>query len=257
VYRALDDGSGNPETSPDLTVALAQALPAAAVTGSAARTRLRITNAGQTAVAGAADLGLYLSGDAYLHPDDTLVATLPRKLRLRPGASKTIRLPFTFPQSIAAGNYHLLAWADAAKAVVERNEGNNVAASAGQVALAEAQRDFSVSVTGVAPTPGLVRRGMVTLLLRYDGNVRSGGPLGIELRASSDTTPDDADTLLLRTARRVRMRPGQTKLIRLRVVPTGIAAGAYYVTAAVDTAAAFAETSETNNTATSATTFTV
>ena len=256
VYRALDDGSGNPETSPDLTVALAQALPAAAVTGSKWRTRVRITNSGQTPVSGAADLGLYLSNDAYLHPDDTPVATLPRNLRLRPGASKTITLPFTFPQTITAGNYHLLAWADAAKAVPERNEPNNVGASGGQVALAEAQRDFSVSVSQMTVTPGIRPRGSATLLLRYDGNVPAAGPLAIELRASADTTLDDADTSLATITRRVRMRPGQTKLIRLRFLPAGLGSGTYYVTAAVDTAAAFSETNETNNTATSATTFT-
>ena len=45
------------------------------------------------------------------------------------------------------------------------------------------------------------------------------------------------------------MKPGTSKLIRVRFLPAGLAAGAYYVTGAVDTAGAFAESNETNNTA--------
>ena len=257
TYRALDDGSANPATSPDLTAAFVQPLAASALIGSTARTKVRLTNAGATPITGAADLGLYLSADPYLHPDDPLVVTLPRNLRIRPGAAKTVPVSFRYPEGVAAGAYHLLAWADAGKAVAERNEANNVAVSAAPVTIGPATRDFSVTVSSLGVRPGRVPRGTATLLVRYDGNVPASGMLGFDVRASADTAPDAADPALATFSRRVRMKPGTSKLIRVRFLPQGLGAGSYYVTAAVDTANAFAESNEANNTIVSGTTFAV
>ena len=256
-YRALDDGSANPPDSPDLTAAFVQPLAALALAGSTSRTRVRLTNSGATPVAGAAAVGLYLSTDPYLDPEDPPVATLPRNLRIGPGRSRVVTLPFTFPDTLAAGSYHLIAWADSGKGVSETNEANNVAVSAAPVAVGPPTRDFSATFSNVAVVPGALQRGFATLLLRYDGNVPANGPLGIELRASADPAADGADPVLATITRRVRMKPGTSKLLRVRFLPAGLGAGAYYVTAAVDTANAFAETSESNNTVVSGTTIAV
>ena len=246
TYRALDDGSANPAESPDLTAELLRPLPASAVAGASAKARIRLTNSGPTPVAGATGVDLFISADAYLDPDDVRVGTLPRGPRLRPGASRVVTAGFAFPEA-AAGSYHLLAWADAGRAVTERNEANNVSASTTPVAVGPPWRDFSAQVSKVTDAGGRRRRGVATVLLRYDGNVPVDGSLDIELRASTDAHPDAGDALLASVTKRVRMKPGASRLLRLRFLPTGRGPGANYVTAAVDTGGAFAEADETNN----------
>ena len=252
-YRALDDGSANPPSSPDLSVAFVQQPAASVVTGTTARTRVRVSNAGPATVGAAATTALYLSTDPFLDPDDVQVAALPRTLRVAPGRSRMVPISFTYPEGTAAGSYHLLAWADAAKAVPERDETNNVAASAAPVAVGPASRDFTATISNVAVRQARVQRGTATLLVRYDGNVPAGGTLGIELRASADAAADAADPVVATIARRVRMKPGTSKILRLRFLPQGLGAGSYHLTATVDAANAFVETDETNNTAISAT----
>lgn len=257
TYQAIDDGSTNPPDSPDLTIALVSALPESMLTGSTGRTRVRLTNGGASPLNGVTSVGLYLSTDDFLQPDDPLVAMVPRNLRLKPGASKTIKLSFPLTDTIAAGSYRLLAWADSGKTVAETNEANNVAVGPTAVTIGPAARDFSATFSDVSVRPGRVPRGTATLLLRYDGNVPAGGPLDIELRASADGTPDGSDSILATFSRRVRMKPGTSRILRVRFLPAGLAAGAYYVIAAVDPAGAFAEADESNNTTVSATTIAV
>jgi hypothetical protein len=255
-YHALDDGSANPPDSPDLTIAFAQPIAESALAGTTAKTKVKLTNAGATPLSGAAGVGLFLSPDEFLDPEDPAVATLPKNLVIKPGKSKTISVPFTIPDTIVAGSYRLLAWADPGKAVAEKNEANNVAVS-GAIAVGPATRDFSVAVNAVTLNPGPAKRGLATLLLHYDGNVPANGPLGIELRASADTTPDGSDALVATITRKVKLKPGASKLLKVKFPATSLAAGAYYLTAAVDTVNAFAESNEANNTAVSGTTFTV
>jgi hypothetical protein len=255
-YHALDDGSANPPNSPDLTVTFAQPIAASVLAGTSGKTKVKLTNAGATPVSAASGVALYLSPDEFLDPEDPAVATVPKNLVIKPGKSRTVAVPFTVPDTIVAGSYRLLAWADPQKAVAEKSEANNVAAS-GAVAIGPATRDFSVTVTNAAVKPGPAKRGLATLLLRYDGNVPANGPLGIELRASADATPDESDALVATITRKVKMKPGTTKLLKVKFPATGLAAGAYYLTAAVDTANAFAESNEANNTAVSGTAFNV
>jgi glucose/arabinose dehydrogenase len=255
TYRAVDDGSANPPTNPDLTVAVAGPLPAAAIKGSVAKTKVRVTNAGQTPLAGGVSLGLFLSPDTYLDPEDVLVGTLPKNLKLRPGASKVIALPVTFPASIVDGSYHLLAFADSGKSVAEPNETNNVGASVTPVTLAAPFRDLSVSIGQMAVMPAPTRRGTATLLVRNTGNVAAAGPVGLVLRASSDAAADDSDSLLLQSTKAIKIKAGGSKLIKLRFVPRTLASGTYYVTATVVTAGAIPETDQTNNSAVSGNTF--
>ena len=105
-------------------------------------------------------------------------------------------MKFELPEESPRASYHLLAWADPARPIAERDETNNVAAErrAGRDRAGDA-RFFRDGVGRHDPARAGAPRGMATLLLRYDGNVPAGGALGIELRASSDTTLDGADTV--------------------------------------------------------------
>jgi glucose/arabinose dehydrogenase len=255
TYRAVDDGSANPPANPDLTVAVAGPLPAAAIKGSVLKTKVRVTNAGRTPLAGGVNLGLFLSPDTYLDSEDVMVGTLPKNLKLKPGASKVIALPVTFPASIVDGRYHLLAFADSGKSVAEPDETNNVGASATPVTLAAPFRDLSVSIGQMAVMPAPTRRGTATLLVRNSGNVTAAGAVGLVLRASSDAAADDSDSLLLQSTKTIKIKAGGSKLIKLRFVPRTLASGTYYVTANVVTTGTIPETDQTNNGAVSGNTF--
>jgi len=256
TYTAVDGGSGK-ATDPDLMAAVIQPLPAAAIIGAPGRTRVRITNAGTVPMAGAANIQLHLSSDPYLHPDDPMVVNVPKALRLAPGGSRTFAVPFAYPKGVTPGSYYLLAYADAGKAVAERNEANNVGASTTAATVADPFVDLSVAFTQMGVTVPPIRRGVATLLVRNAGNIPATGIVGITLAASTDATADGSDTTMLTTTRAMRIRPGGSRLIRLRFAPGALAAGTYYVAATIDTANAIAETDENNNTAVSGNTFIV
>lgn len=258
TYQALDDGSTNPSNSPDLKVALMSAVRASVLTGSPGRVRVRVTNGGASPLVGATSMGLYLSADEFLQPDDLMIANVSKSLRLKPGRSKMVPISFTLPDAVAAGAYRLLAWADSGKTVAETDEANNVAVDSTAVTVGPASRDFSATFSDVSVQQRRrVPRGIATLLLRYDGNVPASGPLGVELRASADGTPDGSDAILATFSRRIRMKPGTSRILRVRFLPADLAAGAYYITATVDSGGTFAEVDESNNTTISATTIAV
>ena len=257
TYRALDDGSQNPATSPDLTAAMAGVFPPAAVTGASGRARVRVTNTGATPTTGPITVALYASPDAWLDPEDTAVTSTVRNLNLRPGGSRMMPIRFIYPQ-VVDGSYHLLAYADSLKVSAERNEANNVAVSAAPVTIAPPFVDLSASFTVMGVTPAPSRRGLATLLVRNDGNVPARGLLSVALAASSDQVADSSDLSLGTVTVRMNIRAGGSRLVRLRFVPPATTpAGQYYVTAALDPNNAINERNESNNIAASSNVFTI
>jgi glucose/arabinose dehydrogenase len=256
TYAAVDGGTGNPG-DPDLSAAVVQPLPAATVKGAPGRTRVRVTNTGSAATAaGGVKVVLFVSPDPYLDPEDPPVTSVTKNLRLAPGKSANVAVRFNFPD-VVDGAYYLLAYADADKGVSEHDEANNVAATTAPVTLAAPFVDLSPSLAQVGVKPGPARRGTATLLVRNAGNVPASGFLGVELRASSDTTPDAGDPLLLGVSRPVKLKAGGSKRLRLTfVLPQGLAAGSYYVTAATNLTGAAHDANAGNNAAVSAGTVT-
>ncbi len=110
-YVALDDGSQNPATSPDLTAALLARVPTAAVKGSAGRARVRVVNTGLNPAAGVVTVGLYASPDPFLDPEDTAVTSASRPLNLRPGRGAMVSVGYHYPD-VVDGSYYLVASAD-------------------------------------------------------------------------------------------------------------------------------------------------
>jgi hypothetical protein len=257
TYRALDDGSQNPPDSPDLTATMVGKLPSAALTGAPGRTRIRLSNDGATDVVGDVTIGLFVSPDPWLDEDDTPVADIAKSVRLRPGAAKNIPVRFSFPQ-VVDGSYYVLAWADKSRALPERNEGNNLAASPAATTLAPAFVDLSATLPTMTVSPPPGRRGLATLLVRNGGNVAATGVLSVSLAASSDQVLDAGDVPLNTLSGRIRIKPGGTKRMRLRFGPApGLVSGQYYVIATLDPDNTIAERDEANNTAVSPGTFTV
>ena len=259
-YAAQNDGSQNPPTSPDLTAAV---LPPrrptpSAVAGTPGRAVVRITNGGATAVSAPVGVALAVSPDTFLDPEDPVVNTVTRPLRLAPGRSRNVVVNFAYPDSLENGNYLLLARADAGGAVAEKDETNNVGAAAAPVNVAQPFVDLSGSFQSVRPGRAPVRTVGATLLLRNGGNVPVNGPVTLSLLASADEVADGADVTLATLPRTFRIKPNAARRVNLRLpLPAGLAAGTYRLIARIDSGGTIAESDEANNDVVSGGTFTI
>jgi hypothetical protein len=78
-------------------------------------------------------------------------------------------------------------------------------------------------------------RGRVKVILRNDGSAAAAGPVTITLLASTDAAPSpDVDLPLAQVTRRVRLKPGQTRALPMRVkfaAPAAAAVGNYLLLA--------------------------
>ncbi|MBL9171014.1 MAG: hypothetical protein JNN07_25000, partial [Verrucomicrobiales bacterium] len=81
-------------------------------------------NVGSTTLAGKWEQRVWLSTDAVLDPDDTLLGLFPSNGPLSPGQLISRNTRFTWPT--APGTYYLFARVDATEAVQESNEENNL-----------------------------------------------------------------------------------------------------------------------------------
>ena len=249
---------GGTTGGPDLLVAIAPKplLPTAIVGSNKGKVRLTITNQGDTPVATpvAIQLRAVPTGTTTGAPAD--ITTITRPLRLKAGRSRGLAIPFVYP-SVADGTYNITATIDSTNVVAETDESNNTATSTAPVAIA-------LPVVDLVPTVGSPARGSFTIGRRTsvpitivnNGNVPASGIITIDLFASGDNLIDAGDLPLASVTKKIRLRNGQSRPIRVSfVVPANLTAGEYFVTTNVDSAGVIQESDETNNTAVSSTPF--
>jgi subtilase family serine protease len=192
--------------------------------------------------AGASVTRFYLSTDATLGPGDILLGarTLPPLAPNTHGAGST---ELTLPAA-TAGTYRLLARADAADAVLEVDESNNlapprrltigtdltawVALPAGSSRVAPGDT-FSVEVH-TKNLGGLPARATTTRVFLSADSTLDAGDLPLGDHAVDRLTAGAEDVALLSLA-----------------IPAGVAAGRHHVLVEADAAGVLAETDETNN----------
>ena len=197
-------------------------------------------------------VSLYLSDNPTFDPTDTQLGTQTKALSLKTGKGKSLSFKFTFPASVGNGNYTLIAVVDSNNAILEANEGNNVAAGATPVTLAQPFIDLraTVGTPSGALTPG--GAGNVIVNVINDGNVVLTRPVTIRLNASTDASSDAADPVITTFTKKLVIKPGATKATPIKFnFPAGLTAGTYFITATIDPLGEIAETSKSNNTAAS------
>ena len=86
---------------------------------------IRIRNAGNVAVDAEIVVGLTAISDVTPEPQERPVANIPITVKLKPGQSRTFRLPFTYPLEFERGTYRLVATVDSTNVVPERDDVNN------------------------------------------------------------------------------------------------------------------------------------
>ncbi|MBI4489401.1 MAG: SBBP repeat-containing protein, partial [Deltaproteobacteria bacterium] len=221
-------------------------LPASAFTAPSGSTisLTDVTKNDSSAQATASTTRFYLSADTILDATDVLLGSrvVPA---LSPGASSSASTSLILPAGVA-GNYYIIAQADADNVVAELNEGNNITVASKPIFIG-ADLIVWLDVPGASATlaPGS------TLTLTDTTKNESSSPAGASTTRfylSADTTLDAGDTLLgSRTIPALAagaMNSGSTTI----TIPTGLAGGTYYIIAKADADNAIPEFNENNNT---------
>ncbi len=84
-----------------------------------------VTNAGNVDATGTVDVSATLVAAQGSGLPNVVVTSSPVKLKLKPGASKAVKLNFVVPAGASAGSYTLQATIDSGNVLTESNETNN------------------------------------------------------------------------------------------------------------------------------------
>ena len=97
---------------------------------------IKIRNAGNVAATGDVVVALTAVSDVTPTPSERPVTNIPVTLSLKPGQTRTFRLPFTFPIEFERGIYKMVATIDSANIFPERDETNNRVVSLSEFSFA-------------------------------------------------------------------------------------------------------------------------
>jgi hypothetical protein len=241
------DGGGG-ETGPvTLTPTVAATLPAAVVGGAKAKgvkVSVDVANTGSADLNDSVTINTFVSTDATVDAGDApLAAPLVKKLKLKPGAHKAIKLKVTGFPSVPDGDYFVLAQASAPSA--------NAAASASSTTTVNIAAPF-VDLAGALPAPAKTtltagKKAPVSLSLTNAGNVDATGTINVAL-ALRPAGGGEADVPLPAVPVKLKLKAGTTRPVKLNAVaPVGTAAGTYFLVASIDSTNAITESIEGNN----------
>src|SRR5262245_12693370 len=190
--------------------------------------------------ADATTTSFYLSTNATFDASDTLLGSRAVPA-LGPGASHTASTTVTIPAGTPTGTYYLLARADAADAIGEIAEGNNVASR--QIAIGA---DLVVSAVTAPSTLGVGLPFSVSDTTKNQGtSLAPASTTGFYL--SANTVLDASDTPLgSRDVPALEAGASHTGTVTL-TLPSGVTSGSYYLLIRADAQDAVGESVETNN----------
>ena len=227
---------------PDLVLSALQ-LPSTVAPGSVVSIADTTKNQG-AGITGTSVTRFYLSTNATLDAEDTLLEGSRAVPSLAAGASSSGSTGVTFPANLAVGSYYVIGKADADATVGETNEGNNTSLRSVQIGA-----DLVVSALTV---PASVTAGAAVVVTDTTKNQGTGGagPSTTRFYLSANGSLDSSDTLLSGSRGVAALAVGGSSTGSTSVaIPENVPAGSYFLIAKADADAAVAETSETNNTA--------
>ena len=212
-----------------VSVAIVSSTPASVQDGANGTARVRVTNSQLTRFKGPVSIMLYASTTSSLTGADTLLTTTTAaKLNLKPGASQFVKLKFTYPTSLADGNYFLVASAVASGTGTATAE----AASPAAVAVAKPFVDLATlfGTTPIFVTAGAKDTAIITI--KNIGNVTASGLLGLKLYASTTSSIDTSAQLLATVANhRVALKAGKSVTFKVKFTAPSAAGSTYNIIA--------------------------
>jgi subtilase family serine protease len=190
---------------------------------------------------------LFTSADKTLDAGDATIGTFVQEKSIAPDQFQDLKVTFTYPQ-LQAGGYFVIAQVDSANAVIEQNEGNNVAASIKQVGLSSPFVDLFPTLLPFTGNRSRLGENEVTIKIRNNGNVQASGDITVALTAISDVTPDPTERPIANLGMHIDIRPGQTKTFKLPFTfPIEFERGTYKLVVNIDSANVIPERDEVNN----------
>jgi Tol biopolymer transport system component len=233
---------------PDLVAIPLRNLRSAAISGvDVQRARIRVLNLGSSSSTVPVAITLFTSADKTLDAGDATIGTFVQEKSIAPDQFQDLRVTFTYPQ-VQAGGYYVIAQVDSANAVIEQNEGNNVAASLKQVGLSSPFVDLVPTLLPFTGNRSRLGENDVTIKIRNNGNVQATGDITVALTAISDVTPEPAERPITTIGMHIDIRPGQTKTFKLPFTfPIEFERGTYKLVVNVDSANVIPERDDVNN----------
>jgi len=245
----LDVVGGGP-AEPNLVSELIDPSAMTAAPGGSVQVVTRVTNAGDITTPGFR-IVVVLSTDETIEPTDTVIGSRLVPFGLGGGFNSVASAPATVPMSLPDGEYRIGVFADADDVVVESDEGDNGLARAG---------NFRV-VTPPPPAPNLrvtsatfpANPGGAGATFDVSHEVENAGDLdassfrvGIYLSDDQDIEPTD---VLLGTRQLPSGIPsgGNAAGTTTVQIPTGLAAGTWYVGVIADDTDVVVESDEADN----------
>jgi len=209
--------------------------------------KLKLLNTSSSRFLGAASVSLYASEDGSVSTDDTPVTTLTVfNLKLEPGKANSVKLRFAYPDGLAEGLYEIVA---------QTRAGGGASQTEGPAAvlIAEPTVDLATAfATGalIDLNPASSQQ-TATVDVLNAGNVAADGNFQVRLYASTTGTVDDSAQLLATVpARRLKLKPGQSKSIRVRfTAPPALLPGSYELIAVATSSTQPADVNAANDTA--------
>lgn len=232
------------DPGPSLIPALAPGkTPASAIGGGKGVATMIITNGGDAAFAGTATVSLRASADDILDSADSLLATLSKKLKLKPGQSKLVKAKFVYPSDLD-GTFSLLTLVDAAGMT-----GNGVQSAAPvTVTIARPHIDLTGTWSVVPPAVTHGNRANAAVNVQNIGNMPAKTISRIALFASQDDVLDASDVTLGTIDKRLNLKSGGSKAVRFNLtVPIDLLAGSFRLLASIDPLNAVPESNDANN----------
>jgi subtilase family serine protease len=202
-----------------------------------------VTASATGAPAGSFTVGIYLSTDAVITSDDTLLAE--RQVSgLAPGEVSSADTTVSVPASIASGPYYIGAVADTQNQVIESDETNNTLAG-NQIIVTGPD----LSMTAVSGPVSGITGGTITVNNTVTASASGGsaGGFSVGIYLSADNVVSTTDSLI--GYRWVDgLAPGASSTDATAVViPSELAGGVYYIGAIADYTNAVPEADESNN----------
>lgn len=225
----------------DLTVSTPALTPSTTSAGEDVSVEATITNGG-TADSGSFTAGIYLSTNATWDSRDTRLTSWS-EASLAPGATSDVSRTVTIPSATSSGTWYVLVVADTAEVVSEPDEGDNT----GVARLTLPDIDLWVYYVSVYPSSG--EAGSSTSLsgtvYNYEGD--PSGSYTMAYYLSANRLWDTSDTLITSKTMPSISGYGSDSFSQSVTIPTGTAAGTWYLLAVADPDDFIPESDETNN----------
>jgi Tol biopolymer transport system component len=244
-------GGGGGTGTTDLVPTLSGTLPPAAIAGGKVKARpvVTIANAGPDAFAGPVTVTLFVSTDQALDNADLVASrSITRKVKLKAGQAKTLRIPLNSLPDVPDGSYFLLAQLDPGQ-TGDTNSDNNVTAFAQPIVLAAPFVDLTGVFAGSPTGFSAGKKTAVAINVTNAGNIAAAGATSVVVTATP--VAGGAPVTLATVPAKLKLKPGKSKTLKLKVVPPAdLVAGSYTLGGTINASNQIAESDVTNNTLT-------